>query len=275
MPFPKQAEIELPLLEVLDKLGGKAKPSEVYPLVAKHFPSLTEEELSEKLLSYPSIRKWSNLVQWARQALIDKKQLDGSTRGVWKLTPAGRERLGKRKSKTSTESSTVTLADLVNQDSVRINARIIAELNNLTPHGFEKFCQVLLAQIGYVDLAVTKRSNDGGIDGYGQFRQGIVTIKSAFQSKRWRKSPVGRPEIDAFRGAIQGDFGHGVFLTTNRFSKDAQDASIKKGAIPVLLLDGEAIAKIMVENGLGVHKQPVYTVDLDPDFFDFDDEKES
>ncbi|PYI40666.1 MAG: hypothetical protein DMF12_12555 [Verrucomicrobia bacterium] len=72
------------------------------------------------------------------------------------------------------------------------------------------------------------------MDGHGLFRQGVVSIRSAFQAKRWRQNAVTRPEIDKFRGAIQGDYDHGVFLTTGRFTADAEAASIKKGAISLL-----------------------------------------
>jgi len=108
---------------------------------------------------------------------------------------------------------------------------------------------------------VTKRSQDGGIDGHGDFRQGAISIRPAFQAKRWTGNAVGRPEIDKFRGATQGDYDHGVFLTTSRFSRDAKLASYRKGAISVLLLDGPAIAEMFVERGLGVRRLPLYVYD--------------
>lgn len=101
------------------------------------------------------------------------------------------------------------------------------------------------------------------------FRQVVVTIRSAFQAKRWRNNPVSRPEIDKFRGAIQGDYDHRVFLTTGRFTSDAEAASIKKGAISLLLLDGEAIAENMIRNDIAVVRRPVQLFDIDPEFFDF------
>lgn len=97
-----------------------------------------------------------------------------------------------------------------------------------------------------------------------------MKIKSAFQAKRWKQSPVGRPEIDKFRGAIQGDYDHGLFLTTNSFTKDAQQASVKKGAITILLLDGNAIANHMMASGIGVRREPVFLMDVDDDFFTFE-----
>ncbi|MEJ2744259.1 MAG: restriction endonuclease, partial [bacterium] len=136
---------------------------------------------------------------------------------------------------------------------------------------FEHFCAELLTRIGYEGLTVTKRTGDGGIDGHGDFRQGVVRIKSAFQAKRWKENAVPRDEIDKFRGAITGEYDHGVFLTTSRFSRGAQEISIKRGAITILLLDGNEIANLMIENGLGVRKQPVYIMDVDDEFFSFDE----
>ena len=53
-------------------------------------------------------------------------------------------------------------------------------------------------------------------------------------------------------------------------SKDAEAASIKKGAITLLLLDGDAIAETMVKFGIGVTKRPVQLLDIDPEFFRFE-----
>src|SRR5438874_6262397 len=92
MSFPKQSEIELPLLKLLQQLGGKAEPKELYPTIAKMFPQLSEEDLTARTPSNPSIFRWHNLVQWSRQKLVEKGEIDPSTRGVWKLTPRGRAR---------------------------------------------------------------------------------------------------------------------------------------------------------------------------------------
>lgn len=273
--FPRQIEIELPLLQVLVDLGGEAKPRDVYPLVAQRFPQLTSEEVEQRLENYPSIRKWPNLVQWVRQRLVDAGQIDGSRRGVWRITSLGRERLTAGATLVSTpvqQASTVitaplSLRDLVNANLQEIRSRLVAELKDLTAFTFEHFCREFLAHLGYRSVEVTKKGADGGIDGHGDFRQGAISIRSAFQAKRWTEKAVGRPEIDKFRGAIQGDYDHGVFLTTSRFSSEAKQASYKKGAITILLLDGAAIADILVERGLDVRRLPLYVYDVDEEFF--------
>jgi restriction system protein len=283
LAFPRQVEVEIPLLDAIAELGGEARPRDVYPLVAKRFPLLTPEEQEERLENYPSTRKWTNLVQWVRQSLVERGEIDGSQRGVWRLTSAGRERLGRRKATNSRPSDTkndasakqdlaITLRDLVNRNVEEIKARLLSELKDLSPRAFEHFCREFLAHLGYRSVEVTRTSHDGGIDGHGDFRQGAISIRSAFQAKRWSNNAVGRPEIDKFRGAIQGDYDHGVFLTTSRFSRDAKDASYRKGAITILLLDGQAIAELLVERGLGVRKSPLYLYDVDEEFFDLAEE---
>lgn len=276
MAYPKQFEIEIPLLSVLAELGGSAKPKEIYPRVSTYFPQLTEEDLVAKLPSSPSTYKWHNLVQWSRQGLVDKGEIDGTTRGIWKLTAMGKDRLkvkatvGINPELIAVTTETATLKDLIYQNESDVKRRIISELKGLKAKEFEQFCLTFLQLLGYQELKKGAGGADGGIDGHGQFRQGVVTIRSAFQAKRWTDTPVGRPEIDKFRGAIQGDFDHGVFLTTARFTKDAEAASVKKGAITLLLLDGDSIAETMIRFGIGVAKRPVHLLDIDPEFFKFE-----
>ena len=231
MAFPKQGDVEVPLLRSVLESGGSARPSDLYPKVATYFPDLTSEEQEERLENSPSTRKWWNLVQWVRQSLVEVGELDGSTRGVWKLTDAGRARLAaavpQPQASVSGDVPIATLRDLANRSRDDAKSRVLTELKQLTPSGFERFCMELLEQLGYRDVAVTRRSGDGGIDGYGDFRQGAVKIKSAFQAKRWTDNPVGRPDIDKFRGAIQGGYYHGVFIRTSQFTKEAEEASLR------------------------------------------------
>jgi len=134
---------------------------------------------------------------------------------------------------------------------------LLEQLQSLSSHQFEQFGRKLLLAYGFVDVKVTQVSRDGGIDGYGKLRLGLATMNVAFQCKRWQGN-VGRPEVDKFRGAIQGEFEQGVFFATSDFTPDARDASLKSGAVPVRLLNGESIVTLMIEKGLGVQRVPLY-----------------
>jgi hypothetical protein len=66
-----------PFLKTLQELGGKAEPKELYPKLAAIFPQLTQEDLTARLPSSPSTFRWHNLVQWSRQKLVEKGEIDG------------------------------------------------------------------------------------------------------------------------------------------------------------------------------------------------------
>src|SRR5262245_10699404 len=118
MAFPRQSEVEIPLLAVLAECGGSAKPRDVYAKVAARFPDLTPAEQEQRLESTPAVRKWWNLVQWVRQHLVEAGEINGSTRGIWKLTEKGRTRLSLspvQSRKQISETAVITLRDLANR----------------------------------------------------------------------------------------------------------------------------------------------------------------
>lgn len=143
--------------------------------------------------------------------------------------------------------------------------RLLVQLRSLDPTSFEKFCRNLLAFYGFREVVVTQVSKDGGVDGYGKLKVGFAYFKVAFQCKRWNKKTIGRPEIDKFRGAIQGQYEQGIFFTTASFSPDAEKNSLKSGAVPIILFNGETIVDFMIENKFGVEMEclPVYNLALD------------
>jgi len=86
-------DFEIPLLKTLVKLGGKARPAEVYPEVEKMM-GLNPRDFPEEYEKYKSHAiKWKNKTAWAREYLKRKRQLDGSEWGAWKITEIGKERL--------------------------------------------------------------------------------------------------------------------------------------------------------------------------------------
>ena len=143
--------------------------------------------------------------------------------------------------------------------------KILKQLKVLNPYEFEKFCRNLLEVYGFVDLEVTQKSRDGGIDGYGKLKVGLAYMNVAFQCKRWNTGSVSRKEIDAFRDAIQGEYEQGLFFTTSSFTKEAMAYSIKQGAVPVILIDGKMIVDFMIEKQFGIEHEnlPIYINALD------------
>lgn len=147
-----------------------------------------------------------------------------------------------------------------------LKRKILSDLKRLSPAAFELFAKRLLDIYGFHDTRVTQLSGDGGIDGFGKLKVGLANLNVAFQCKRWTKGNIQRPEIDKFRGAAQGDVEQGLFFTTASFSEGAIAASIKRGAVPIILVDGDSIVDLMIEKGFGVQLEtmtiPSYALDL-------------
>ena len=145
---------------------------------------------------------------------------------------------------------------------------ILAQLKKMNAYDFEKFCMQLLKVYGFINMDVTQKSRDGGIDGHGKLKVGLAHMNVAFQCKRWDNTTISRKEIDAFRGAIQGEYEQGIFFTTSTFSMEARRYSIKQGAVPVILIDGNMIVEFMIEKQFGIEHDdlPIYVNAIDKIF---------
>jgi len=164
------------------------------------------------------------------------------------------------------KSSTDALLKQIHQQYLtEFRNRTLKQLKELDPGSFEIFCKNLLSAYGFRDVFVTRVSRDGGIDGHGRLKVGFTYFNVAFQCKRWTNRPVGRPELDQFRGAIQGQYEQGIFFTTANFTPEAEVNSFKSGAVPIVLINGLTIIDIMIENNFGVETEnlPVYSLAID------------
>ena len=159
-----------------------------------------------------------------------------------------------------------TIATLLDRERQQIRAQLHELLMNLHPQQFEAFAGKLLESTGFTNVQVTRYAGDGGIDGYGNLEMGVVRVRAAFQVKRWRQN-VPRAEIDQFRGAIMGEFDQGILITTSDFSEEAKTVSSRRGAVPIVLINGDRIIDIMVEKGLGVRQEPLTVTRIDEEFF--------
>lgn len=252
--LPTQSEVELPLLKSLLKLGGQAKPRVVYPVVAAEFPTITPDDLSETVADGHS--KWHNRIQWVRQRLVDRGEMESGGWGLWRITAKGKARVAGHPV-APTATSFPSFLELYDKYESSFRAQLLERLLALKPSDFEHFGRRVLMAYGFVDVTVTAVSKDGGIDGYGRLTLGLATLGAAFQCKRWQGN-VGRPEVDKFRGAIQGEFEQGVFFATSDFTKEAREASLRKGAAPIILLNGESIVRLMIEKSIGVQRTTLH-----------------
>ena len=147
---------------------------------------------------------------------------------------------------------------------------ILAEIIKLSPALFEKLTLRLLQKMGYGGTldgigTVTKISGDGGIDVIIQ--EDKLGLRNIYiQAKRYAlDGSIGRPDIQGFVGAIANKDGKGVFITTAKFSEPAKQCAKENH---IVLIDGERLATLMIEYGVGVSTIQTYEIKrIDSDFF--------
>ena len=123
MALPKQDDIEIPLLEELEKRGGEAQPREIYPKVTNRFTQITQVDLNLTTKQGGSL--WENRIQFARQKLVEKGEIDKSTRGMWRITDIGRARLKGEKVTTPTSPTALDEADKLTEQIKSLLEKLI------------------------------------------------------------------------------------------------------------------------------------------------------
>lgn len=158
------------------------------------------------------------------------------------------------------------IKDLASEQREKVKSEILASLRQLSPAKFEEFSKIFLNRYGFTKMEVTSLSRDGGIDVKGLLKVGLAEMRVAAQCKRYAEgNKVGRPDISQFRGDITGDFEQGIFITTSTFTKEAQEISFKPGCVPIILIDGEQLADIMIDKAIGVQRQSIDIYDYEAD----------
>lgn len=156
-------------------------------------------------------------------------------------------------------------------DSALADERL-EQIHSLSPKFFEQLVVDLMLAMGYGGSQkdagqATQYTNDGGVDGI--IKEDKLGLDSIYlQAKRYRDNTVGRPDIQAFAGALDMHRARkGVFITTASFSKDAREfvSMIEKRLV---LIDGRELAALMIEHNVGVSTRELYAVKaIDSDYF--------
>ena len=295
--MPTISNIELPLLKVLYETGGQLPFGEAIAKVKEKYPDLTEEAKNSVLSSGGN--RLNNRIAWARQHLVDKGEIDGSIYGVWRITDKGiirlqnewegwkpeypelRERTSfsnieatERSPTRESEAETITIPeeelDNMRKDMIKkVKDRILDRLKHIDPSTFELVVGQLLEKLGYGSLIngtikITGRSGDGGIDGFCSMDE-LGLIKILFQAKRWDNN-VPPNAIRDFIGAVHNKrANYGVFITTSDFSNQAISEAKQSGNIK--LINGEDLAAMMIDTGLGVKTNSLPYYKIDEEYF--------
>lgn len=303
MPIPDFQSAMLPVLN--DLTQGERTGQDTLDALAAHF-GLTQEELAERLPSGKQAT-FTNRVAWAKSHLKQAGLVESPRRGVYRLTERGRQVLAenpsgigmnylmrfpeyvafRQRSTAPRESPVVGATPSVNPNDARtpddliedgyrqLRVALVADLrdriSSMPPSAFEQLVVDLLTEMGYggpqEDAGlVVGRGGDEGIDGViKEDRLGLETIY--IQAKRWQGT-VGRPEIQRFAGALQGQRARkGVFITTSSFTREAQ-AYADSIQTRIVLIDGAQLAELMIDHGIGVTSIKRYEIKrIDSDYF--------
>lgn len=302
MPIPDYQTIMLPLLKLA--AGGAEHPfREAVERLSEEF-ELTDAERSE-LLPSGTAHVFGSRVGWARTYLKQAGLLSAPKRGIFRITPEGTGLLtknptkidnnllnqyesfrvfrtkGKAEEEQAIQPTLVPQAEQTPEDAMalayqrvrkQLEADLLEQIKAASPAFFERLVVDLLVAMGYggsrqdAGRAIGK-SGDGGIDGMiKEDRLGLDVIY--VQAKRW-EGVVGRPEIQKFAGALQGQRANkGVFMTTSSYSKEATEYA---NVIPtkIILIDGEDLVTLMVDHNVAVARVGTYELKrIDTDYFE-------
>jgi restriction system protein len=308
MTIPDYQSLMLPLLRLVESRNDEVSTSEAVEALAQQL-KLTEEDLREMLptgtqstitnrvgwaatymkkagLLEPTRRGYYQITNKGRELLRQKpkfinvkileqypeflkfKKLKG-TRGK------NDEKTMEVKSETDFASVTPSEALESAYENLRdeLADQLLTKLKATSPAFFERVVVELLVKMGYggsrsdAGRAIGK-SGDGGIDGIiKEDKLGLDVVY--IQAKRWDNTPVGRPDVMQFAGALQAQRANkGIFITTSRFTEEARNYVSQIGS-KIVLIDGEYLTTLMIENDVGVSTVSLYAVKkIDSDYFD-------
>lgn len=257
-----------PVIQALKQLGGSGTIEEINN-TATEIAKLSDEQL--EVLHDPekgSQTEAEYRLAWARTYLKKYGVLENSSRGVWALTPKGRQldqvnpqsvRRFVQNQQKKAKPAVVKDDELVDETDAETLWRdeLLATLLKMEPSAFERLVQRLLRESGFLQVEVTGQSGDGGIDGKGIIRLGgMLSFHVIFQCKRYQGS-VSVSQVRDFRGAMVGRADKGLLITTGNFTKDALREATRDGAPAIDLIDGDLLLDKMKELGLGIKTEKV------------------
>jgi len=276
---PTVSKLMNPTLRVLHKLGGSASIPELIDEIVLDLQ--LPEEVADVAHGEGSQTELAYRAAWARTYLKTFGLLENSERGVWALSAEGQKvkkvnarevvRMVQKKQRKVLNTLEVTEPDNFSPEEdpeLDWKGKLLQVLLALEPSAFERLCQRLLREAGFIEVEVTGRSGDGGIDGHGTIRiGGLISFNVLFQSKRYRGN-IGPDVVRDFRGAMIGRADKGIIITTGGFTREARREATRDGAPPLDLMDGDLLAEKLKELRMGISVRMVETVEVNQSWFE-------
>ena len=306
MAIPDYQTLMLPLLRYVGD-GNEHHFRTAIDVLAGEF-ALSDIDRIEMLPS-GTATVFGSRVGWAKSYMKQAGLVEYPKRGMLRITPAGKKLLARnpasinnamldeyesfrafreRSRSKDTEDSMPSTAMTAKPDeqtpedamasahaSLRktLEGELLEQIKTSSPAFFEQLVVDLVVAMGYGGShqdagRAIGRSGDGGIDGIiNEDKLGLDVIY--LQAKRWDNT-VGRPVIQKFAGALQGEgASKGIFITTSTFTKEAIDFSKRNIAAKIILIDGEKLTALMFDHNVAVTRTGFYEIKkIDSDYFE-------
>jgi len=280
------------------KSGEIFNPTSVRNYVIQEF-NITNEEQKVKTPNGKQIL-FHNRIAWSISYLRSYGLIESPDRGKYKITNLGLKIVDNPPEKTTIkylkglnpetpgkneaqnneffEEDIKTPDEMIEEGYKRIHneltIQLLKNIEEVSPFKFEEIVIDLLLKMGYggadfKNSEITKKTSDEGIDGIIK-EDKLGLDKIYVQAKRWKKeSKIGRPEIQKFVGALDGQRAKkGIFITTAGFSKEAFEYANNTSNATIILIDGEKLANLMIEHEAGITIKDVIKIGkIDTDYF--------
>ena len=295
--IPTYDQFVEPILRVLQQFPEGLRAAEVHDKAADYL-GLTQEQRSEVISS--GQLAYRNRCGWAHDRLKRAGLSATPTRGWWQLTREGVDYIKRYPSLISGEeiqritssyvnaSVSQTSDDMLVVEPLNVHSspddqleqalqalrqstanELLEMLKKSDPNRFEVLVLDVLHGLGYGisrhDLQRVGGSGDAGIDGVISLDK-LGLEKIYVQAKRWQSS-IGRPELQAFYGALAGQKAkRGIFITTSDFTQQAADYA--KSIEGIVLINGKRLVSLMIDTEVGVSSRTLKVPSLDSDYFE-------
>lgn len=300
MVLPKYTEMMNPILSTLKQ--GKAMDLKTILDCLKREFKPTPDELNQRIEN--GTPKFNHRMNWAIFDLAKARMIRRVERGVYEINEEGRRFLSKNpnftykdlmlipeykayrrpnsKKKTLEETIIIQSEDetplekmeeLFNEIQNNTIENLLHELKECSNSKFEEICVRLIVKMGYggsqkETFLLLGKSHDEGLDGVINMDK-LGLEKLYIQAKKWKNVTVGRDKIQQLSGAIEGKATKGLLMTTSHFSKEAKEYANQPGMKKIVLIDGNEMAKYMMEYKLGVETVNNFELKkVDKDFFE-------
>jgi restriction system protein len=300
MAIPDVPNLTLPLLRLASK--GEFQTAEAIDSLAQEFALTTDER--EEFIPSGGRTRFAYRVHWATAHLNRAGLITRRGRGSYGITELGRSVLAHppdrinlaylsqftatretndglaRSGKSEPESAIIpTLTRDAPQERIDVaieelnkvlRVELLRRLRSIRPEAFEKLILDLMRGMGYgKDGSVQHlgRTSDGGVDGV--INEDALGLERIYlQAKRYALgNGVGVEKVREFAGALdERGAAKGVLITTSHFAAQAHQYA-KRSPKRLILIDGEELAKFLVQYGVAVRTVQTYEIKrLDEDY---------